>query len=201
MATAMSVIEPKVKISATKLLINNKWVDSASGKTFPTINPSTGEVITHVAEADAADVDKAVAAARAAFEKGDWRKMSAAQRGLLMYRLADLIEKHAEELAELESLDNGKPYHVALGADLPLTIACYRYYAGWADKNQGKTIPVQGRYFTYTKHEPVGVVGQIIPVEFPTVDAGVEIGPSTGGRLHGSDEAGGANTALCSTRG
>src|SRR5271166_1677146 len=108
MATAMSVIEPKVKISATKLLINNKWVDAVSGKTFPTINPSTGEVITHVAEADAADVDKAVAAARAAFEKGAWRKMSAAERGLMMNRLADLIEKHKEELAELESLDNGR---------------------------------------------------------------------------------------------
>src|SRR5271169_4513610 len=106
MATATSAIEPSVQISAKKLLINNKWVDAASGKTFPTINPSTGEVITQVAEADAADVDKAVAAARAAFEKGAWRKMSAAERGLLMYRLADLVEKHKEELAELESLDN-----------------------------------------------------------------------------------------------
>src|SRR5574340_725806 len=161
MATASTVIEPKVRIGATKLLINNAWVEAASGKTFPTINPSTGEVITHVAEADAADVDKAVAAARAAFDKGPWRKMTASQRGLLMYRLADLIEKNIEELAQLESLDNGKPYQVALAADLPLTIACYRYYAGWADKIQGKTIPVQGRYFTYTKHEPVGVVGQI----------------------------------------
>ena len=99
MATATSVIEPKVKISATKLLINGKWVDAASGKTFPTINPSTGEVITQVAEADAADVDKAVAAARAAFEKAPWRKMSASARGVLMNKLADLIEKHADELA------------------------------------------------------------------------------------------------------
>src|SRR5271157_622098 len=112
MATATTAIEPNVKISAAKLLINNKWVDAASGKTFPTINPSTGEVIAQVAEADAADVDKAVAAARAAFERGAWRKMSASQRGALMYKLADLIEKHADQLAELESLDNGKPYSV-----------------------------------------------------------------------------------------
>src|SRR5271155_924728 len=106
MATATTAIEPSVKIGATKLLINGQWVNSASGKTFPTINPSTGEVITQVAEADAADVDKAVGAARAAFDKGAWRKMTPSQRGQLMYKLADLIEKHADELAELESLDN-----------------------------------------------------------------------------------------------
>src|SRR6267143_449053 len=113
MATAISVMKPNVKIGPTKLLINGQWVNSVSGKTFPTINPSTGEVITQVAESDAADVDKAVAAARAAFDKGPWRKMSAAERGVLMNKLADLIEKHADELAQLESLDNGKPYHVA----------------------------------------------------------------------------------------
>ena len=108
MATATTVMERNVKIGPTKLLINGKWVDSASRKTFATINPSTGEVITQVAEADAADVDKAVAAARAAFDKGPWRKMSASQRGVLMNKLADLIEKHADDLAQLESLDNGK---------------------------------------------------------------------------------------------
>jgi aldehyde dehydrogenase (NAD+) len=178
MATATSVIEPTLKISATKLLIGNKWVDALSGKTFPTINPATGETIAHVAEADAADVDKAVGAARTAFGKGAWRKMSASQRGQLMYRLADLIEKNIEELAQLESLDNGKPYQVALAADLPLTIACYRYYAGWADKIQGKTIPVQGRYFCYTKHEPVGVVAQIIPWNFPLLMQAWKLGPA-----------------------
>ena len=109
MATATTAIEPNVKISATKLLINGQWVSSTSGKTFPTINPSTGEVITQVAEADAPDVDKAVSAARAAFEKGAWKKMSASQRGNLMYKLADLIEKNADDLAQLEALDNGKP--------------------------------------------------------------------------------------------
>jgi aldehyde dehydrogenase (NAD+) len=179
MATATSVIEPKVKVSANKLLIGNKWVEAASGKTFPTINPATGDVITQVAEADAADVDKAVAAARAAFDNGPWRKkITASGRGVLMNKLADLIEKHKEELAELESLDNGKPYQVALTADLPLTIACYRYYAGWADKNQGRTIPVQGRYFSYTKHEPVGVVGQIIPWNFPLLMQAWKLGPA-----------------------
>src|SRR3979411_586635 len=179
MATATTAIEPNVKISATKLLINGQWVSSTSGKTFPTINPSTGEVITQVAEADAPDVDKAVGAARAAFETGAWRKkLSASQRGALMYKLADLIEKNADELAQLEALDNGKPYHVARAADLPLTIACYRYYAGWADKNQGKTIPVSGNYFTYTKHEPVGVVGQIIPWNFPLLMQAWKLGPA-----------------------
>src|ERR1700756_2139427 len=178
MATATSVIEPKVKITATKLLINGKWVDAVSGKTFPTINPSIGEVITQVAEADAADVDKAVAAARAAFEKGAWRKMSASARGVLMNKLADLIEKNIDELARLESLDNGKPYQVALAADLPLTIACYRYYAGWAGKLQGKTIPVAGNYFCYTRLEPVGVVGQIIPWNFPLLMQAWKWGPA-----------------------
>jgi len=177
MATA-AAIEPKINISATKLLINGKWVDAASGKTFPTVNPSTGNVITQVAEADAADVDKAVAAARHAFDKGPWRKMSASQRGVLMNRLADLIEKHADELAMLEALDNGKPAHVARAADLNLTIACLRYYAGWADKNHGKTIPVNGNFFCYTKHEPVGVVGQIIPWNFPLLMQAWKLGPA-----------------------
>jgi aldehyde dehydrogenase (NAD+) len=177
MATA--TMQPNVKIGPTKLLINGKWVDSASGKTFPTVNPSTGEVITQVSESDAADVDKAVSAARAAFEKGPWRrKITASGRGVLMNKLADLIEKHADELAELEALDNGKPAHIARAADLTLTIACYRYYAGWADKIEGKTIPVNGPYFSYTKHEPVGVVGQIIPWNFPLLMQAWKLGPA-----------------------
>src|ERR1700734_1589756 len=118
MATATTAIEPSVKISANKLLINGRWINSASGKTFPTVNPATGEVITQVAEADAADVDKAVTAARAAFETGAWRrKMTASQRGAMLNRLADLIEKHADELAQLESLDNGKPHQIQKDAD------------------------------------------------------------------------------------
>ncbi len=178
MATSTARLETHVSVSATKLLINNRWVESASGKTFPTVNPATGEEICRVAEADAADVDKAVQAAREAFEKGPWRKMAAAERGKLLYKLADLIEKNADELARLEALDNGKPYHVARTADLPLTIGCYRYYAGWADKIQGKTIPVAGNYFCYTRHEPVGVVGQIIPWNFPLLMQAWKLGPA-----------------------
>lgn len=178
MATATSVMEPNVQIHATKLLINGQWVNSASGKTFPTINPATAEVITQVSEADAADVDKAVAAARMAFDKGPWRKMTGPQRSRLMNVFADLVEKHGDELAQLESLDNGKPYHVARAIDIPSTVACYRYYAGWADKIQGKTIPINGPFFCYTKHEPVGVVAQIIPWNFPLLMQAWKLGPA-----------------------
>src|SRR5580658_1769785 len=179
MASAIANIETPVAIKATRLLIDNRWVNSESGRTFATTNPATGEEIAQVAEADSADVDKAVRAARAAFDtRSAWRKMSAAERGRMLSRLADLIEQHADELALLESLDNGKPYQVAKAADLPLTVACYRYYAGWADKNHGKTIPVNGNYFCYTKHEPVGVVGQIIPWNFPLLMQAWKLGPA-----------------------
>jgi aldehyde dehydrogenase (NAD+) len=170
--------ELPIAIGPTKILINNRWVSSRSGKTFPTINPATGEEICQVAEADAADVDEAVKAARNAFETGPWPKMSAADRGRLLYKLADLIEEHADELAMLESLDNGKPFHVARSADLGLTVAVYRYYAGWADKVQGKTVPVAGNYFTYIRHEPVGVVGQIIPWNFPLLMQAWKLAPA-----------------------
>src|SRR5579871_2910349 len=115
--------ETVVPISATKLLINNRWVASRSGKTFPTVNPSTGEEICQIAEADAADVDIAVAAARKAFEHGPWRNTTASERGRLLNRLADLIEQHTDELARLESLDNGKPYKVAKAVDVPASVA------------------------------------------------------------------------------
>src|SRR5580693_384841 len=122
MATVMTApAENQLAISATKLLINNRWVNSASGKTFATINPSTGEEICQVAEADALDVDRAVSAARAAFERGPWHKMPASERGRLLNRLADLVEKNADELARLESLDNGKPFAIAKMADIPMT--------------------------------------------------------------------------------
>lgn len=178
MATLTSPVESRVAVQATQLLINNRWVNSKSGKTFPTLNPATGEEIIRVAEGDKEDVDAAVAAARAAFDHGPWRKISASERGRLLNRLADLMEKHADELAELESLDNGKPVSVAKAADVPLAIACYRYYAGWADKVQGKTIPIQGDYFCYTRHEPVGVVGQIIPWNFPILMQAWKLGPA-----------------------
>ncbi len=169
----------RVPITATQILIDNKWVESVSGKRFPTINPATGEKICDVAEADEADVNLAVKAARKAFgSRSPWRQMSAAERGKLLNRLADLIEKHADDLAKLEALDNGKPYKVARAADLALTIACYRYYAGWADKIQGKTIPIAGDYFCYTRHEPVGVVGQIIPWNFPLLMQAWKLAPA-----------------------
>ena len=155
------------KVSNQKLFINGKWVNSISGKTFATLNPSTGQEICQVAEADSADVDLAVKTARKAFESGPWKKMSAAERGRRINKLADLMEQNLPELAALESLDNGKPLRDSLNADLPLSIKAYRYYAGWCDKTHGKTIPVEGEYFCYTKHEPVGVVGQIIPWNFP----------------------------------
>jgi aldehyde dehydrogenase (NAD+) len=178
MSTLAAAPLQAVPITATKLLINNQWVESVSGRTFPTINPATGQEICQVAEADAPDVDRAVNAARNAFDNGPWRRMAAAERGRLMNRLADLIEKNADELAKLESLDNGKPYKVALTADLPLTIACYRYFAGWADKIHGKTIPISGNYFCYTRHEPVGVAGQIIPWNFPLLMQAWKLGPA-----------------------
>jgi aldehyde dehydrogenase (NAD+) len=181
MATVLteSQTPTQAEIKQTKILINNRWVDSISGKTFETINPATGEVIAKVAEADAPDVDVAVKAARKAFNsKSPWRTMSASERGKLLNRLADLIEKNVDELAMLESLDNGKPRHVARTADLPLVIACYRYYAGWADKIQGKTIPIAGDYLCYTRHEPVGVVGQIIPWNFPLLMQAWKLAPA-----------------------
>src|SRR5262245_32401936 len=167
---------PKVKDQP--LFIGGKWQDSVSGKTFATTNPATGETICQVAEGDKADIDLAVKAARKAFEDGPWSKMNASERGRLLNKLADLIEENVNELAALESLDNGKPLKDAQTADLPLTIKCYRYYAGWADKIHGKTIPVEGDFFCYTRHEPVGVVGQIIPWNFPLLMQAWKWGPA-----------------------
>jgi aldehyde dehydrogenase (NAD+) len=177
----MATITEKVsrpKIKQTECFIGGKWTPSASGKTFNTINPATEEVICDVAEGDKADVDLAVDAAREAFETGPWAKMDARDRGQLMYRLADLIEEEAEELAALETLDNGKPINDSRSADIPLVVDTFRYYAGWADKIQGDTIPVRGDYFCYTRREPVGVVGQIIPWNFPALMAAWKWGPA-----------------------
>ena len=174
-----TVWEPRTAVpTAAKLLIDNQWVPSESGKTFPTFNPATGEEIARIAEADAADVDKAVKAARQALERGPWRKTNASERGRLMNRLADLMERDAGELARLETLDNGMPLSVARHVAVPLTVAHFRYFAGWADKNQGKTIPIDGEYFCYTRHEPVGVVGQITPWNFPLLMYGMKLGPA-----------------------
>ena len=175
MATA-TVAAPKIR--QTNMLIGGKWQESRGGKRFPTLNPMNESVIAEVAQGNEADVDAAVQAARAAFETGPWSKMDARDRGRLMNKLADLMEVNLEELAALESLDNGKPIRDARAADLPLAVDCLRYYAGWADKLTGDVIPIRGNYFCYTRREPVGVVGQIIPWNFPILMAAWKWGPA-----------------------
>ena len=160
------------------LLINNCFVPSESGKTFAIINPANEEEICQVAEANTADVDKAVRAARRAFEHGPWRRAHASERGRLLYQLADLIEAHGEELAQLECLDLGKPISAIRKNDVTKTVACYRYFAGWADKTQGKTIPIDGEFLCYTRHEPIGVVGQIIPWNLPMLMMAWKLAPA-----------------------
>jgi len=167
-----------VKIKPGKLFINGRWVDSVSGKAFDTLNPATEKVITSVAEGDSADIDLAVAAAREAFENGPWKKTDARDRGRILLKIAGLIERNKDELALLDTLDNGKPINETTNADIPLVIDCFLYYAGWADKIHGETIPVRGDFFNYTLREPVGVVGQIIPWNFPLLMAAWKIAPA-----------------------
>src|SRR6266566_4346340 len=168
-----------LKQQPVKMLIGGLWVVSASGKTFETINPSTGEVLAKVVEGDSEDINRAVAAARKAFESGSWPKLTPSQRGRLLLKLADLIEQNAEELAQLETLDNGKPIRYSRAGDVPLTADHFRYFAGWATKLEGETIPVSiPNMFTYTLREPVGVVGQIIPWNFPLQMAAWKLAPA-----------------------
>jgi aldehyde dehydrogenase (NAD+) len=159
------------------LFIGGKWMDSESGKTFPAINPATGGTICQVAEGDKADVDLAVKAAREALEAGPWKKMDAADRGRLMYKLADMIEKEANELAALESLNCGKTIRDSQG-DMQGVVNTLRYYAGWADKIEGRTVPVRGSFLSYTLRQPIGVVGQIIPWNFPLLMLAWKWGPA-----------------------
>ena len=169
--------------SPRQLFINGQWVDAASGRTFETPNPATGETLARVAEGDAEDVNRAVRAARAAFE-GPWSRLSPSDRGRIIWKIGDLILEHAEELAQLESLDNGKPYAVALGADVPLAADLFHYMAGWATKIEGNTINISVPYMpganfhSYTLREPIGVVGQIIPWNFPLLMAAWKLGPA-----------------------
>lgn len=181
----MAVVQEKqlacqdfLKRAPHKLLIDGKWVAADSGKTFETVNPATGEVLAKVAEGGASDVDKAVKAARKAFETGPWRKMPAAERAKCLLRLADLLEKHTEEFAQLETLDNGKPIRESRYVDLPQAIETFRYYAGWVTKLEGETMNVNSSFFNYTLREPVGVVGQIIPWNFPLLMAAWKLGPA-----------------------
>ncbi len=181
-ATAsVSQMHPRVQefiAGARKMFINGKWVNPVSGKKFPVYNPATGEVMVQVAEGDREDINLAVKAARNAFESGAWPKMSASERGRLMWKLADLVEQHTEEFAQIESLDNGKPLAVARVADVPLAVDLFRYMAGWATKIEGNTIPFSNKFFAYTRREPVGVVGQIIPWNFPLLMAAWKLGPA-----------------------
>jgi len=186
-APASVTLEPAVSSFVSrkhKMLINGKWVESASGKRFPTFNPATGEVLSEVAEGDREDINRAVKAARAAFETGPWSKMTPSERGRAVWRLADLLEKHLEDFAQIESLDNGKPLKIARAADVPLAVDLFRYMAGWATKIEGNTIPLSvpytpgAKYLAYTVREPVGVVGQIIPWNFPLLMAAWKMGPA-----------------------
>jgi phenylacetaldehyde dehydrogenase len=161
-----------------KMFIDGKWTEAASGKTFPVYNPATGEVMAQVAEGDQEDINRAVKAARKAFDSGVWTDMTASERGRLIWKLGDLIEQHLEEFAQLESLDNGKPLAVARVADVPLAIDLFRYMAGWATKIEGNTIPFSPKFLAYTRREPVGVVGQIIPWNFPLLMAAWKLGPA-----------------------
>jgi phenylacetaldehyde dehydrogenase len=159
------------------MLIDGKWVESASGETLTTYDPATEEPLAEVAAGDKEDVDRAVRAARKAFEGGPWRRMTPSERGRAIWKLADLIEQHTEEFAQLETLDNGKPLSVARVADIPLVVDHFRYYAGWATKIEGETIPVSAPGFlNYTLREPVGVIGQIIPWNFPLLMAAWKLG-------------------------
>ncbi len=189
MATVLNIAPSERKVSSfvsqtRKMLINGKWVEAASGKTFATYNPATGEVLARVAEGDREDIDRAVKAARAAFETGRWPQLTPSERGRAIWKLADLLEENLEEFAELESLDNGKPQKIARGADVPLAVDLLRYMAGWATKIEGNTIPISvpyapgAKFLAYTLREPVGVVGQIIPWNFPLLMAAWKLGPA-----------------------
>src|SRR5271168_3065625 len=167
-----------------QLFIDGQWTDAASGQTFETPNPATGETLANVAEGDAEDINRAVRAARAAFEDGPWGRLTASDRGRLIWKIGDLILEHADELAQLESLDNGKPVGVARAADVPLAADLFHYMAGWATKIEGNTINISVPYMpganfhSYTLREPVGVVGQIIPWNFPLLMAAWKLGPA-----------------------
>jgi phenylacetaldehyde dehydrogenase len=167
-----------------QMFINGQWTDAVSGKTFETPDPATGETLAHVAEGGAEDINRAVRAARAAFEDGPWSRMTPSERGRIVWRIGDLILEHLDELAQLESLDNGKPFLVARAADVPLAADLFHYMAGWATKIEGNTIDISVPYLpganfhSYTLRDPVGVVGQIIPWNFPLLMAAWKLGPA-----------------------
>jgi phenylacetaldehyde dehydrogenase len=164
------------------MLIGGTWVESLTGETLESVDPATGRALTTIPRGDAADVDRAVAAARTAFEDGAWRGISPIDRGRMLTRLADLIETHADELALLEAHDNGKPVRVARAVDVGTSAKLFRYFAGWPSKLEGSTIPVSPRgglnVLNYTLREPVGVVGAIVPWNFPVSMACWKLAPA-----------------------
>jgi phenylacetaldehyde dehydrogenase len=166
------------------MLIGSEWVQAASGSTFETFNPATGEVLAHVAAGDSEDIDRAVKTARAAFETGPWSRIKPGDRGRMIHRLGDLILENGDELAALETLDNGKPLGIARAADVELAADLFHYMSGWATKIEGNTIPISvpympdAQFHAYTLREPVGVVGQIIPWNFPLLMAAWKLGPA-----------------------
>jgi aldehyde dehydrogenase (NAD+) len=168
----------ETEVEAGRLFIAGEWQDAASGATFSTFNPATGEVLTEVAEGAEADVDRAVSAARDAFEDSDWSRMSGRKRGRLLHRIADAIEARTDDLARLETLDNGKPFKEARAIDIREAVETFRYYAGWADKIEGEVLPANGNYLNYTRREPVGVCGQIIPWNYPFQMAAWKVAPA-----------------------
>ncbi|CAI0386048.1 unnamed protein product [Linum tenue] len=177
-AAAEEPITPPVTVPHTQLLINGKFVDAASGRTFQTLDPRTGELIANVAEGDAEDVNRAVAAARKAFDEGPWPRLPAFERQKILLKCADLVDKHNDEIAALETWDNGKPYEQAAKVEVPMFARLFRYYAGWADKIHGLTVPADGPYHVQTLHEPIGVAGQIIPWNFPLLMFAWKVGPA-----------------------
>ncbi len=207
----MSIAAPELRIddrvkgfiaSPHKLLIGGQWVEAASGKTFPTFNPATGEVLAQVAEGDKADIDRAVQAARTAFDQGPWRRITTSERGKLIWKLADLLEAHLEEFAQLETLDNGKPLTVARVADVPLAIDLFRYMAGWTTKLEGNTIPIS---VPFTPGRSIPCVhptrtrwcgGADHTLEFPTSHGCLETRPCTRCRVHHRAQASRANTSF-----
>merc|ERR1712226_353770 len=181
-STAMAGIPTPIRnpeIKYTQLFINNEWVNSESGKTFSTINPATLDKIADVQEGDKADVEKAVAAAKEAFKFGStWRTMDASDRAVLIQKLADLIQRDLVYLSSLEALDNGKPFKDCYFGDLQGVMKTLRYYAGFCDKIRGQTIPIDGNFHCHTRHEPVGVCGQIIPWNFPLLMMAWKVAPA-----------------------
>uniref|UniRef100_A0A0D9YXS4 Aldehyde dehydrogenase domain-containing protein n=1 Tax=Oryza glumipatula TaxID=40148 RepID=A0A0D9YXS4_9ORYZ len=171
-------IQPPVDVKYTKLLINGNFVDAASGKTFATVDPRTGDVIARVAEGDAEDVNRAVAAARRAFDEGPWPRMTAYERCRVLLRFADLIEQHADEIAALETWDGGKTLEQTTGTEVPMVARYMRYYGGWADKIHGLVVPADGPHHVQVLHEPIGVAGQIIPWNFPLLMFAWKVGPA-----------------------